>query len=84
MASLQYINVGEGCRFCPDWIRVLTKLPDEDGTYLTCNLIGDTAYICMSHFYNGKFDTKDVTHWMPLPLPPNGRRTEWLNTIQKR
>lgn len=70
MASLQHINVGEGCRFCPDWIRVLTKLPDENGVYLTCNLIGDRTYISMSHFYNGKFDIKDVTHWMPLPMPP--------------
>jgi hypothetical protein len=26
----------------------------------------------MSRFYNGKFDIKDVTHWMPLPMPPKG------------
>lgn len=70
MASLQHINVGKGCRFCPEWVRVSEKLPAESSAYLVCVLIGDITCIGMSYFNGETFDINEVTHWMPLPLPP--------------
>ena len=57
----------------PDWISVKEQLPEEDGCYLVAvkndhqRRYSKTAWF--SH--DSWFARQDVTHWMPLPEPPN-------------
>ena len=54
------------------WIPVTERLPEKEGTYLVCS---DRGAVYTTHFYvrhaawtrRGKIP---VTHWMPLPEPP--------------
>ena len=59
----------------PRWISVEERLPDNDIQYLTYTT-GNECVVC---YYNGdgdwisdwaSNDSPDVTHWMPLPEPP--------------
>lgn len=67
----------------PKWISVEEKLPDKDGRYLVC----DGGDVLEAQFYltgqlrRPEWSTTDcyesedlyhVTHWMPLPEPPEG------------
>jgi hypothetical protein len=67
------------------WISIKDRLPEEDGIYLTYGLCHDekTYSVVTSDWYNGNWyfdhsdlhyseDEKDkyITHWMPLPKPP--------------
>ena len=63
-----------------EWISVKDRLPDEDGYYL-CNVrsfaFRGSFYAAMLKYDNGGFIeghiyTDDVTHWMPIPMPPKG------------
>lgn len=56
----------------PQWISVSESLPEKDGIYLVCF---DDKYICTNTFYpgsgfNNMMSDMNVTHWMPLPEPP--------------
>ena len=58
------------------WISVKDRLPDEDVRVLVY-LHSDRSYTTMDtdRLLNGKWvrwGALDVTHWMPLPLPPKG------------
>lgn len=57
----------------PEWISVEERLPDQDGKYLAYTRRG---FIVLSYYYalEGAFGFEhwDVTHWMPLPMPPKG------------
>lgn len=56
------------------WISVDERLPERTGAYLTYTFRG---YTKISHFEEWaigeapSFDDYTVTHWMPLPEPPN-------------
>ena len=67
----------------PRWIPVEEKLPDKEGRYLVC----DGGDVLEAQFYltgqlrRPEWSTTDcyesedldhVTHWMPLPCPPEG------------
>lgn len=60
----------------PRWISVGERLPEDDG-YVLCHCNdGSSDIVCMYHG-DGDFVTPDldcytgiVTHWMPLPQPP--------------
>ena len=64
----------------PKWISVDDRLPEEDGYYLCCiksSLFPDRVYIDILECDKGSFEeghiyTDTVTHWMPLPTPPEG------------
>ncbi len=57
-----------------EWISVKDRLPEIDGIYLIIKETGmgysDKVAVCEYGFKYG-FDRVGVTHWMPLPEPPN-------------
>lgn len=67
----------------PKWIPVEDRLPDKEGRYLVCDG-GDVLEACFSltgQLRRPEWSTTDcyesedldhVTHWMPLPNPPEG------------
>ena len=54
----------------PKWIPVTKRLPESKGTVLICM----KCRIMAISFFNPKSEDmwgfSDVTHWMPLPQPP--------------
>ena len=55
------------------WIPVTERLPEKDGIYLTFNKKKQYEF----HFFQTRkrmwpaiWDEDGVTHWMPLPAPP--------------
>jgi hypothetical protein len=58
-----------GYRKQSEWISVEERLPEDSMTVITCNAKGevDADYYA---FYSLGFTDKTVTHWMPLPEPP--------------
>lgn len=62
-------------QFKPKWVRVDDGLPTQEGDYLVFD--PDFEAQMVASFSNGKFELdvsywepKDITHWMPLPTPP--------------
>lgn len=58
-----------------EWISVKDRLPEKKGIYVvlskTCNIV---YYDCLNwtgEAWECAFGSK-VTHWMPLPEPPEG------------
>lgn len=56
------------------WVSVKDRLPKETGEYLTWNGVGvNQNYYAPDLNYNNGFNNPyPVTHWMPLPEPPEG------------
>ena len=62
------------------WIPVSERMPDRNGGSLVCVTADDgKPYVQQAHFFDGIWWTGespaarypfDVTHWMPLPEPP--------------
>lgn len=62
----------------PRWISVGERLPEDDGYFLCYRNDGSPEVVCM-YYGDGDFLTPEpelnnishvITHWMPLPLPP--------------
>lgn len=60
------------------WISVKDRLPEENGKYMV-TVAGDKLekqYVLVWWFWNGQFEMfqyfpeRYITHWMPLPQPP--------------
>ena len=72
--ALSYIQQLEAQQ--PRWISVGDRLPEDDG-YVLCHCNdGSPDVVCM-YYGDGEFVTPEldnithiVTHWMPLPQPP--------------
>ena len=72
--ALSYIQQLEAQQ--PRWISVGERLPEDDG-YVLCHCNdGSPDVVCM-YYGDGEFVTPEldnithiVTHWMPLPQPP--------------
>jgi hypothetical protein len=64
-----------------EWISVEDGLPEQDGKYLVYDFGGDLHVICFEGSYWKENDDywgwcsmstqSYITHWMPLPKPPN-------------
>ena len=58
-----------------EWVSVNDRLPEESGEYLA--YCGEYDGICVLYYEVSKTKSKwrtkwkEVTHWMPLPEPPN-------------
>ncbi|MBR3753372.1 MAG: DUF551 domain-containing protein [Ruminiclostridium sp.] len=50
-----------------EWISVQERLPGDGAGVL---VFLDTGAMYISWQWRGKWDEKGVTHWMPLPKPP--------------
>ena len=60
-----------------EWISVDSKLPEEPGLYLVFDglMVGATEWVRMSPNHGEGFEWdiftgEEVTHWMPIPAPP--------------
>lgn len=51
------------------WISVEDRLPSEDDQVLGCSING--VVITFETLWVEDFGIWDITHWMPLPEPPN-------------
>ena len=68
-----------------EWVSVEDELPARDGIYLVYTTRGS---VTTAHFYAEKIfrddykrkaswqGNRNVTHWMPLPTPPDSRPPE--------
>lgn len=60
----------------PDWISVKERLPERFEPVLVCREKNGSPYVEQGHKDVGEWwkvygtRTKQVTHWMPLPEPP--------------
>jgi hypothetical protein len=56
------------------WISVKDRLPENENEYIVCGINVTTLnYIngeWFSDVFNTVIDKKLITHWMPLPEPP--------------
>lgn len=69
-----------------EWISVDEKLPEngqvvlfyqKDGFIYCAEYFAGNALMSPGWFIdNDSWDAKEVTHWMPLPAPPNSRQPE--------
>ena len=55
-----------------EWISVEDQAPPRNGEYLTYNPYSIYCCIQVNCFYRPKWESSNgyVTHWMPLPEPP--------------
>ena len=60
-----------------EWIRVEDRLPEGFVRVIVCVrgevrcAIWDKTRFNEDEYYNGSIQPKAVTHWMPLPEPPD-------------
>lgn len=57
-----------------EWISVKDRLPEENGIYLTCNKKRQYEFHMFQpdkRMWQGIWQEDGVTHWTPLPEPPN-------------
>lgn len=66
-----------GEQFKPKWISVEERQPDQEGICLTLRTSKRSGLFMITAHHEGKSypinltGWHDVTHWMPLPEPPN-------------
>ena len=60
----------ETLRPTAEWISVKDRLPEKDEYVLCFCNIGDGFQAIFHYGKERKFDGTAVTHWMPLPKPP--------------
>ena len=55
----------------PQWISVKDRLPENSNIVLVCvdNIVPE-GYVQIGWMLGEFFENKHVTHWMPLPEPP--------------
>jgi hypothetical protein len=71
----------QGKKATMQWVSVKDRLPEKKGRYLTCDHKGNIHILNHFDFYTSPFGISKpngmynmVTHWMPLPEPPGGKR----------
>ncbi len=74
LEDVQCAECGE--YFKAGWIPVSERLPKRDGFYLVLENVNQVAgyyHWCKQFGWNtdgGRINIQSVTHWMPLPTPP--------------
>lgn len=75
----EYESIKEWNKRIPDWISVNKRLPEESGDYLVFveGLIENMMYSKRHSAWNAtdlnchkNYEITTVTHWLPLPEPP--------------
>lgn len=56
------------------WIPVAEQLPSEDGFTLIFTAHGNPGVCYFTNGWWGGYDKDGITHWMPLPEPPEEER----------
>ena len=54
----------------PRWIPVMERLPEEDGFTLIFTAHGHAGVCYFTNGWWGGYGMDGITHWMPLPQPP--------------
>jgi hypothetical protein len=77
---LEWAEIGIHSQEQPQWISVKDRLPEQSGYVLTCygdyHIINVFSYSKKHRAFNAHDclptaeNNVDVTHWMPLPEPP--------------
>ena len=60
-----------------EWISVDDRLPKNSDNVLVCHnngLVTTNAWLGSNWWFNN--ERNQITHWMPLPEPPEGRRND--------
>lgn len=76
--TLKNENIIRDLRERTRWIPVSERLPKRDGFYLVLENVNQVAgyyHWCKQFGWNtdgGRINIQSVTHWMPLPEPPEG------------
>lgn len=52
-----------------EWINVKDRMPEKDGRYLVVESIL-YSWVCVCSLRNGKWDSDNISYWMPLPESP--------------
>ena len=72
-------------RPAPEWISVEERLPEAEGWYLTFNEASPSGFSNVDKWMPGRWIIAEsnmvhVTHWMPLPEPPNDLEPDFGET----
>ncbi len=83
------VDTPEFLSYCPtvnlagQWISVKDRLPESSGSYIVYS--GKSGTVFTAHFWardnrwSGRSLNLTITHWMPLPEPPETPETEAEN-----
>jgi hypothetical protein len=85
MTHNNYESFDEEFRAAQQWISVADRQPTETGIYLTVSIVGSMDAKTVVNTLRGQMtehhgfrwneiDWQRVTHWMPLPKPPEVKK----------
>jgi Protein of unknown function (DUF551) len=52
-----------------EWIKCSDSMPEKDGRYIVASH-GSWVHVEICSLRHGKWDITRISHWMPLPNPP--------------
>jgi len=64
--SVQYDELDASYMLIEGWVSVDDRLPEDSRIVLTASQYG----IECDYLHKDRWDRRDITHWMNLPLPP--------------
>ena len=71
--------------YCSKWIPVTERLPEDNRKVLICSEKGTVLIMSYDHYWETwrGFSSIHVTHWMPLPKPPECEIKEVIESCEE-